>query len=618
MMSICAVSHASVAPAWTLTALGKAEETLQFSLPDSSELTLNATGREAYVGRDEGRFAGIQTDASGLRLTARIAKVEGLPGNAKVGLMFREGLKGTERNVTLRYDGYELNRCLQWFSRLKIRPGQAEGSQTCFRDGLIREANELEGTWLRLERRHPFVDMYWSEDGESWNRVPHQAALLKGEIWAGFLVTAGGSGAAKGKVTFDSISLDILDETPAESVVGAELPKREWEMHMVRVEHPGKGSFNPFLLMPKGMKPEEVRGIVLSSGSKEVQMDEGALPFDSGPKSVKGKLRKPAEFPDYEGGVYSYQDGNYHGVLLAQQGLIRLGGAWPPELFPLAVEALEQHTSVPLSKLPIFPTGASFAGGFSAKFAHLYRDQIHASAPTLIGLAGGGWENPAFEVPHLHIIGEKDGKHMKDLLRNNARLRAQKAKWGGAVMWTLGHRHGEADALIYPWFFEFLNEQAATEYEEGWYGDLRSWKSASPKILPLREHQGDDAEMTWLPSEKSARIWQAFVSYKPQVMIQYPTFDGYAPFMGPNKQTCTVLNAGEPFPLVASGPLAEDLTLELWNADQRLELKSLDPEDPYALSVAGLPEGMHTLILKARLAGREIISNPVMLLVVSE
>ncbi len=612
VLSMCIGRELAAAPDWVQTTLGAKREDVPLTLPSEEAVTVKAIGRESYVGRDEGAFVGFETDEPAFVFTARVAGTTDLPANAKVGIAIREGLRGTDRCVNLRYDGYELNRCVQWFARLKIRPGQAGGSHACFRDGLIKEAKELEGLWFRLERAHPFIRMSWSEDGKVWNEVPHQAALLNAKVWVGLQVTAGIHGGA-GSVTFDSISFEI-GKRKAASFEGVKLPKREWDMHVVRVEHPAKGSFNPFLLMPKGMKPEDVKGVVLSSGSKEVQLDAGALEFESGPKTVKGKLRKPKGMADFEGGVYTYTDGNYHGVLLEQMGVIRLGGAWPPEVFPLAVKALEEKTGVPLSRLPIFPTGASFAGGYSAKFAHLYPDQITAAAPTLLGLTGFGWQNPAYKVPHLHIIGEKDGGHLKDILRGNARLREQKARWGGAVMWTLGHRHSEADALIYPWFFSFLGNDPA--YEDGWYGDLTTWKTSAPVIQPVAEFKGDNAEMTWLPSEKLARIWQAFVSFKPHVMIQYPTFDGYAPFMGPNKQTCTVLKAEEPFPIVASGPLADDLKLELWNGDQLVDGVLSEEENPYALTHPGLPEGMHTLILKVEIKDRTVISKPVMVLVI--
>ena len=502
--------------------------------------------------------------------------------------------------------------------RMKVRPTQAEGSHACFRDGLIRESGTMQGLWLRLERRFPFVDMYWSRDGETWNQVQYRAVLLDPAPWADVQVTAGVSGPSRGSVRFDNISYEKMTPVrPNPDLTEVMLPKRTREMHIVRVEHPGKGSFNPFLLMPGGMEIRDIRGVVLSSGSKEVQLDDGAITFDSGSKSTKGKLRKPADMPDYEGGLYRYEDGNYHGVLLEQQGLIRLGGAWPPEVFPEVIAALEEETGVPLSTLPMFPTGASFAGGYSARFAHLYRDQITASAPTLLGTTGVRMVSPAWEVPHLHVIGEKDGAHYRELMQANGVIREADARWGAAVMWTLGHRHSEADALIYPWFLSFLHGEKIPEYEEGWFGDLSTWRTKAPRVLPVSDVPVEQrAEMTWLPNEHVATIWQAFVSYKPEVMIHFPTFDGYAPFMGPKKGPCTVLPAGVDFPLIASGPLSDSIRLTLRNGKEELKAEAIDNGNPYSLKVRGLSARMYSLILEAEPADEVQVSKPVMLLVV--
>ena len=99
------------APDWVVQQLGE-NEVRSVSLQQAG-LSLRASGRESYVGLDEGTFAGFRTEDRHFRFTARIAGTKDVPAQLKVGIVVREGLGGKERCVNLRYDGYEKNQCLQ-------------------------------------------------------------------------------------------------------------------------------------------------------------------------------------------------------------------------------------------------------------------------------------------------------------------------------------------------------------------------------------------------------------------------------------------------------------------------------------------------------------------------
>lgn len=600
-------------------------------------VTLRLAGRESYGGSDEGAFAGFETDALAFELVARVARApEGLK-DPKYGVVIRESLRKDAKCVQLRYDGYEGNRCLQWFMRHERRPTDPDGGKRCFMDGTIGDADRDSDVWLKLVRRYPFVDLLWSHDGKDWKAVPYRAVYLPARCWIGLQATAGAKGLTEKAVAFDNVRYRVLDATTTpgapEDYASHPLPKRTWRMILRQVPSCGdKGEgieAAAFLLMPTGMDPDAIRGLFYSCGSKEILLDDGqTLRYDKGP----GKRRKPVAMEAWEG-VHDFEDAGYHGTMLEQEGLIRLGGTFLPRDLPAVLAALREASGFAfLENLPLVATGNSFAGGQSAQTAALYPEKTVAVAPVVIGQAGSKTnEHAVLDTPHLHIFGTKDGSHLKDAEEWIPKHRARKALWGSAPMWTLQHRQYKADAILHPYFFETLRLRLPEDFDpaqgpvalkplaeaEGWFGLLEGWDGQAPAILPVGEKPEEAVAAAWLPNERIAKVWRAFSSNHPATAILYPAFEGFEPLMGrpqPGKIN-TVLKAGAPFRLLAAGPAGEDLHVEYHTARGQLEPTAIHDGNPFHVTLPGLPTWTHVLYLKVTRGETVEYTRPVLVLV---
>lgn len=176
-------------------------------------------GREAYMGRDEGTFAGMRTSATDFDFTARLVRFESNSANPKIGISLRTATSGVDRSISLRFDGHAANRCLQWFYRHRVASTAHEGSRACFLDGLAREFDLERGLWLRIERRYPRVRLLASRDGQQWTDVApdHHLAMVDQDVLVGLQVTAGGDGGMPATATFDHVRLDVVGGEPARS-----------------------------------------------------------------------------------------------------------------------------------------------------------------------------------------------------------------------------------------------------------------------------------------------------------------------------------------------------------------------------------------------------------------
>ena len=66
-----------------------------------------------------------------------------------------------------------------------------------------------------------------------------------------------------------------------------------------------------------------------------------------------------------------------------------------------------------IEHLPFVSTGASAAGGSASRAAREFPEFAVASSPTLIGPAGIQDVDQYAQVPLLHIIGSRDGVHLR-------------------------------------------------------------------------------------------------------------------------------------------------------------------------------------------------------------
>jgi len=590
---------------------------------------LTGAGRDSSDCQHEGSFAYVETSASNFTFIARIAKVPSGTADPQYGISVRAGLDGTEKCLNLRYDGRESYRCFRWLMRHHRTPSSHDGSGRAYLYGYQREMTAAAGGWLKIVRRYPNVYGYLSTDGEIWKELgaDYLKVILPQKVYVGPIVTAGGDGKRPVSVTYDSISftVDPVDEnTESFDHYKEYLPKTPtYRMYLTKVEREkGEGeSFSAFLLMPKKMNPRDIRAILYSSGSKELVVDGEAFPWDKG----EGQLRKPQMMNSWEG-TLDIEGIRPFNQMLAHYGIVRIGGAFRPEDYQIAVEALAKQSGIKhLPDVPLVVTGASAAGGAAARTAALYPDKTVASAPVIIGMAGSQTEDPAvLATPQLHVFGSRDGGHLKDAVATIPGNRQKHALWAAAPMWRVYHRQHKANALIYPYFLELIEMRIPSDADytkgpvtlkrlsenTGWFGLVDTWETHFPQAVPVGTYRGNSKSLVWLPNEKTARLWQAFVSENPKTIIHFPMFEGHNWYGGPQPHGWrnSYLAANEPFELVASGPLGEDLSVEYY--DGLTPLKVLAGQD-YRVTLEGLSPGLHSIYAITTVGGKKEISRPV-------
>ncbi|MBA4065766.1 MAG: hypothetical protein C0501_19010 [Isosphaera sp.] len=131
---------------------------------------LTGAGRDTPDNAEQGSFAGVETDAPDFTFVARVAKApEGTP-DPQYGLTVLAGLAGTEKAVTLRYDGREARRCAGWFMRYHVTPSTHDGSNRSYHLGYDPAVTADKARWMKVVRRYPHVALYTSPDGAAWHR----------------------------------------------------------------------------------------------------------------------------------------------------------------------------------------------------------------------------------------------------------------------------------------------------------------------------------------------------------------------------------------------------------------------------------------------------------------
>lgn len=615
---------------------------------DGAGVEIVAAGREAYLGSDEGTFAYVTTDRSHFTFVARIASVEGDASRAKIGVCVRHDLDKHARSVHLRYDAYDKHRCLQWFMRYQRRPSDHDGSRQCFHDGIDKRFDRLEGTWLKIERRYPHVRLYASLDGKEWSRVEggYEPVLLPQGVHVGVIATQGGDGKAGARVRFDNITFteDAANDAPGVETAASYQEfwpaTGKWKFVSATVPFTDKSgqdeSFSAQLLMPEKMRPESIRGIVWSTGSKEFVLADNK-PMGYTKTGASGTLRQPEMMQTPEGTAILDTVGPWN-QWFASNGWVRVAGYFPPEQYDAAVRRLAEVSGIEkLPNLPFVSTGASFAGGYAATAGAKFPERCVATAPVIIGQAGSG--SPTLgTVPYLNVWGSRDGRHLKDFLSRVDAHVPRKAQFGNAPMWTLAHRQHNAWAVIFPFFLEAWSLRVPADadagagpvalkniaYERGFYGLVDSWSTNAPRVVPVADYDGPPGNVVWLPGERTARVWQAFVSQNPRAVVLFPTFDGTSTFGGPMPADWRIsqMKADTPFPLVAAGPTtdADGKPVRVrWFVDGKpLDVQATGP-NPYRATASGVSAGLRAIWLETYTEGNSApteISRPVLVLFV--
>jgi hypothetical protein len=607
-------------------------------------ITVNGSGRDSWGGRDEGAFAGFQTPATNFTFIARIAKVPAEMRNARFGITLREGLKGYERAVHARYDAAEIHRCAEWFARHLIAMDTHCEWSRAFKVGIDKRFDKPEGLWLKLVRRYPYVDMYVSPDGKAWEQFPYKAVLMAAKLWVGLEVTAGP--AASLPVTFDNISFaddsaaaDASKETPANFKEYA--PMQPCTMYFATVlekSPPSEGHRTGFILIPDSMDRKAIRAVFWTPGQKETLMADGSTFSFAGAKvDPKDMLRLPPQWVNADGSI-KQAEGAYKSdrftddtSLLAHYGIVRAGG--PVFDYLATMEALGKVAGIPwLRNLPFMTTGMSAAGSGALWAGERLPDRAVCLTHSLGGFNLPKPGDPLEWIPYLHLYGSKDSgsSHFSTAKGLMGEARQRRLPSANAPVWLAQHRPCRDSSLLFPFFVDCteLRVPAGHDFsagpaklnrlkdEDGWLCVADSWidpqPSNYPPVFPAKGYRGDAKLVCWMPTERLARTWQAFVSFNPFTVLCFPAFDGGAiGHAQPPEMHNSSLPAAEPFEIVASGRIAKDLKIEFYADTKPLEVLPRSDGNPFRASAAGLPPGLHVLYAVTTIGDIKEISRPV-------
>ena len=124
----------------------------------------------------------------------------------------------------------------------------------------------------------------------------------------------------------------------------------------------------------------------------------------------------------------------------------------------------------------------------------------------------------------------------------------------------------------------------------------------------------DARDAAWLPSERVARVWQAFASNNPRTVIHFPMFEGRETYGGVSAHGWhnSSLAAGEPFELVASGPAGPGVTADYFDAGEPLKVLARHDGNPFRVTLEARAPGLHAIYAVTTTAdGKQEISRPV-------
>jgi dienelactone hydrolase len=291
-------------------------------------------------------------------------------------------------------------------------------------------------------------------------------------------------------------------------------------------------------------------------------------------------------------------------------------------LLQTALAELAKKSGHPeIEHMPLCFTGMSRGSGMSMQLAELMPERTLASVPVCLEV--GPSSEATRRIPVLTVFGEKDGKQMQLLREKLPSARKEQAHWAIAVQWGRGHEFGQANNLSFVFLDDVIARRLPKEpgvekpaalgpfpLEEGWVGDPSTWgkDGKRPTIHAWKDFKGEGDQVCWLPSQRVAAVWQAFVGATREVTLTEPAG----------------LGDGQPFVLhSATQPVAVKVTLavnvkpekvELWDAHQRLAERT---EAPWSFEVSIKP-GIHALIVTAQEAGQPLRTSRPHTIVVAE
>lgn len=251
-----------------------------------------------------------------------------------------------------------------------------------------------------------------------------------------------------------------------------------------------------------------------------------------------------------------------------------------------------------IEHMPMCFTGMSRGGGMSMALAELMPERTIASVPVCLEV--GPASEATRKIPVMTIFGEKDGSQMEKLLAKLPAERKQDARWAIAVQLGRKHEFALANNLSFVFLDEVIGKRLPKEpgvekpaalldvpLDAGWIGDPSTWSKEGKRatIQPYKDFTGARDQACWLPSRRSAAVWQAFVSGSKDVEITQP------PGLG-DKQPFQIHPAKKPVSVkLEVNARVTPKKVELWDADQRLAEKT---NGPWEFELA-LSPGVHSL-----------------------
>jgi hypothetical protein len=194
-------------------------------------------------------------------------------------------------------------------------------------------------------------------------------------------------------------------------------------------------------------------------------------------------------------------------------------------------------------------------------------------------------------------------------------------------MWFVYHHPHKQKALMYPYFAECIRLRVpaghdfsrgpaklnSLEEESGYLGLIDTWETNFPQAVRFEEFTGDRSNTVWLPTALVARTWQAFVSYHPRTVIQFPMFEGHSTIgqAQPNGWHNSHLAADTPFEIAASGPIGDGVKVEFYADLNPLKVLWRAGDNPYRLTAGGLPPGLHVIYAMTTVDDKREMSRPV-------
>jgi len=599
---------------------------------EGNAVTVAARGGGQFHLDDRGNgFAHVDTDAPAFTFIARIADAPDA-GGAKVGVALRAGVDRHDRMIAARFVSGDDGGALQWLLRHGPAKSTHDGSQRLFHAGANRDVKTADGLWLKIVRRYPTVSLSYATDGKTWQPVApdDHFALLVQKVHVGLMVS-GGDGKTPIRATFDHVSFTVdkdAETLQREDFAEYKVEKQPWQMFLIQADTKRYGPDNQtfFILKPRALAWKNVRAAIYTTGSKEIKLEGNQkLPFENGPK----KRRRPKGMSEWEG-VHEIDNLRPWYQVLAHYGIVRLASPGRSEDTESALREMAEHFKEPrIAHLPLMPTGESATGGLAAATANMFPKRTVGTVSVLIGMAAVDLDNEAaLQSPRLYVYGSRDtgGSHHRAALKMDAAFRKHKALWGSAPMWEGYHRWWYTDRIMTPYFLTLVDQRVPVDAGDGpvelkplkeadaYLGLNDTWDTSNPQVVSWKDatEQQRRGDTSWLPDAETARIWRAFVSNRPKTVIHFPRYDGSGGFGHANHfgRENHFLPANEPWRLVASGPVGDDVSVAYFAGLKKLKVLKQYGDSPYVVQLEPLPPGLHAIHAVVRVGETEEISHP--------